>query len=523
MGRVGDNMDGMRGRRLVERLTVLGLGVLLVIFLAVKYRVGMVRYFDPDELQYLHWAYHFYRGDTPYVDYMLYITPVFFNVYSAVFRFIDGVGVFIGGRVLSFVLFTLLCGATAALFWVRRRSWIAILAPLVLVVMPLPSDKFVEIRPDTLAVLFVVIGLVFQIPWLRTGRKTFAFGAGLFYALSLLTLQKSLVSLSVVLLVSLIYGVLEILKGWNKYGLWIVARISTLWFGIGLIMPLGVFLGWACGTGRADLILYSITRLPFEVYSSSKIYYQVDPWFYLRPNDVYFGKPGYTFGYVANYALWLVGAVVAALGLLSLFRRRLTIARKLEEVLIPGMLVAQVFYYYSLPYKFLQHLVPLAVFLSVLVAEGVWLLWNICRKTGIGVITFISFVVILVAGLTYGYFDVNTPKLTPTNAELLDVLGKVMALIPKDKYVLDLSGGTIYYPDPYYICCMAYGTFYPFLTLQLPSLTEALVRTQTKYLFGGENTILSVPEPDKEYIKARYSPMWGGLLYVANDVLPTLK
>jgi hypothetical protein len=87
----------------------------------------------------------------------------------------------------------------------------------------------------------------------------------------------------------------------------------------------------------------------------------------------------------------------------------------------------------------------------------------------------------------------------------MDNIKILETIIPKDEYVLDMVGVAYMYKDPYYICCIPYGQYIEAFRFAVPSLSDALEKTQTKYVYLQTEGRLSVMTyPDQRYIKEHY-------------------
>jgi hypothetical protein len=53
----------------------------------------------------------------------------------------------------------------------------------------------------------------------------------------------------------------------------------------------------------------------------------------------------------------------------------------------------------------------------------------------------------------------------------------------EDEYVFDLTGASLFYKDPYYICCLPYGGYTEVIKFQLPDLANALRTKEVKHVF----------------------------------------
>ncbi len=496
--------------------------LLLLFFLWWHWRLGMTRYFDVDEFAHLSWAYQMLSGRKPYVDFLFYIPPGFQLFLMPLFAFGSGVTPFLAGRLVQFGTFVLLAGTTITLFWLMRRSWVAILAGVFLAFLPLPFDKFLEIRPDTLATLMVMMGMVFQILVLKgvtlRGRVTpYQVLAGFFYALSLLILPKVLPQVGVAIVVALFTKNIRSLLG-------------------GFVIPLAVFGLWALTLGNLDQVIYSLTKLPVEALKISQTFIMM-PDLFFYPNSIFYGASGWSTGLLVNHAIWIIAIFVAAYRLVAPFlsvtpayagvqsktkntkdwipafagmtRKEQGMTTPWAEFLIAATFFTHVFFYIQIvPLKHTQYLIPIAVFIAFYAADAVDMVWQKAKhanllSTGI----FLTMFFLASIWLWRVFVAVNTPKLAWTNTDTIRDLTTLYQTIPAAEYILDLTGQTIYYRHPYVACCIHFGQSAPYLSRPLPSLSQALEKTQTKYIFEGGLTRTNTLLPDDQaYITAHYLP-----------------
>ena len=497
-------------RRMKPEKIVLGIvagvsGVLLVLFLFWHLRLGMTRYFDADEFAHMHWASHFVMGNRPYVDFLMFFPPGFILFLAPLFVFGWGTTApLLAGRVEIFIIFTLTCIVASLLFWDMRKSPLALMAGALLAFLPMPFDKYLEIRPDNLATLFVLIGMWLQIRWMRTGGKRWGFWSGICYALSLLVLPKMVPNVAVAAGIAVL--------AWRKNPRMLVSA------GTGFVVPFATFGVWILTLGDIGKVFYSLTKLPLEANRISQ-YFIMMPDLFFYPNGIFYGENGYNPGLMTNHAVWIVGLCMGIYRLITPF---LTRGKKhvWEELLIAGTFIVQVMAYVQIvPLKHTQYLIPIGVFVAWYAADGLFWLWEHARK--LPVVGTVAYLVVFTGLSVYLYntfVRINTPKLAWTNTEMLAGLSELYKKIPKTEYVLDLEGGTLYYPDPYYACCLPFGQFSSFLSQPLPSLVEALKRTQTKYIFqGGLMRTTTLTPQDKAYVTEHFLPAGDGSLLVARE------
>lgn len=495
--------------------------VLVSIFWYQRLRLGLVRYFDMDEFMYLHWAYRLILGKMPYIDFFLFVPPGYILFLAPLFWFWQGTAVAIAARVLSAGVFSALCVVVGLLFWEMRKSWIAVVAVLIVSVLPMPSDKFLEIRPDTLSMVFALAGMVLQVRWMRTNRTAYALWAGILYAASLLVFQKTFPTVGLALAVAMVFrnpvGVIRELLAGRKLTRVLRNSSSTgFMFLVGLAIPWIVCCLWAILSGHVGEVFYLVLKAPFEVARSGKLF-SPGPVFFFLSNPTYYGGGGYSLGYIGNLALWGIGGSVCLSRLLAAFmnwRKRVA----LTEFLLAGSMMFQAFFYIASPIRFPQYLIPVGVFVAFYVADAISGIWLDASKSKAGMLLFGATFLFLVAGSYRLFWSVHSPKFWWTNQPHLTKMQEIYDTIPTNQYILDLEGRTIYYPDPYYVCCLSFGQFWQFLSRPLPSLTEALERTKTKYIYQAEIDRISLLLPaDQAYIREHYYPTRNGELWVSKD------
>lgn len=494
-------------------------------FLFWKFQLGLIRYVDLDEFAYLWWASHVHQGVMPYRDFFYYSTPGFLWFLSPVFVFFSGIAPLLVGRVMMELVFTALAMSLGVLFWQLRRSWLAVAVPLLLIFLPLPADKFLEIRPDTLSLLCAVLGMICLIHVMNGGMhkrntrfsNSFFVGLAAFWsALSLVILQKTLPMIGI---------------SWLCFLGWIVQSIKTTLvtkdgyqqfffaavIGSGVvIIPTGVWLVFHIGT--LHLIWYSLVRLPMEINVLGKIFI-ITPTQFFFPNDVFYGTFESTLGYVLNLLLWCAGILI---GVIRLIVPSVPNGKKglWQEVMVAGVfLLSLLLYKYFFPMKHAQYLMPAALFVAWYVADGLFLLWISVKHHRVGnrIYGVMWFVFIYV--LVQGYWSVNAPKFLWRNDRELQTIETILHAIPQSEPVLDLVGLTMYYPSPYYLSCLPIGEFTPLMSLTLPPLSTRLQETNTKFIYQGKSKrVYSLSREDQAYITSHFVSALDDSLFIRSDV-----
>ena len=177
-----------------KKLPNIILGVLLLFLLYWRWRVGLTRF--------LMWmsfrtsiGLQILPGERPYTDFFLFITPGFLWFFAPLIKlFSFQASVFLAARVVSFILFLGMLGLLTILFGATRGWRWALLPAVLLSFLPMPYDKFFEVRPDNLATLLAFGGMVLEVVALRRKKKStrFWFWSGFCYMASLVVLAKTL-------------------------------------------------------------------------------------------------------------------------------------------------------------------------------------------------------------------------------------------------------------------------------------------------------------------------------------------
>jgi hypothetical protein len=380
------------------------------------------------------------------------------------------------------VVLSILCGI---LYYKWQKNVIgAILTALLLSVIPMPSDKFLEIRPDPLAMCFFIGGLILiLISDKRKSRKLF-FTTGFFFSLSLLTLQKVLPYICLSSLF-VIFQVLTTIKN-------VILRRSLLFaYFIGIFLPLFGFTIWAISTGNPQIVFYSVTKLPIEV---SEVFRPILPplLFYFMPNNIYYGQGGYTLGNIFNSTVWILGIASGILLLVfSLFHRIKSFFQKKParftydfSFLMCLMVISSLVIYRLSVIRFPQYLIPASIFISILTIYLLMQIVLLIKKVPGGFWISSATILSVTALMVHAFMYVMTPKLAWNNESYFKRMNSFFDKVPTSEYVLDLDGITLYYPYPYYMCCLPWPIV-PYPSHPMPSLKAALAKTHTNYIYEG--------------------------------------
>lgn len=499
----------MKHKKYLEWILIASSGLVLLIFLWWHYKVGMVRYFDADEYAHMHWAAHILTGKRPFVDFLVFIPPGFQWFLTPAFW--SGWGTiqpFLTARFLIFVVFTALAGVSGLLFWEQRRSLAgALLAAALVSFLPLPFDKYLEIRPDNPATLLILLAVFFQIKWMKKGRWLWGAVSGVLYVCSYLVLPKMVPNILVGVGIAAWYVFDEMKRNRKSHPVALWNAVKP--FFLGLAVPTTIYILYMFSLGDIPSVIYWLTKLPLEINLLGK-YFIMMPTLFFYPNGMYYGQDGYTQGLYVNHAVWIIGLTF---GIYRMFTPYLAVPneRVRGELLISlNCFVQVIFFVLFAPLKHAQYLIPIGVFVAWYGADAIISLRKDVSKSLGGAFVFTA---CFLAGSVFLYnvfVSVNGVKLGWSNTLEFAKLADLYKKIPFSEYVLDLDGRMLYNPDPYYACCNPFGQFAGFLSRPLPDLPQALEKTGTKYIYqGGLERVKTLPWQHQEYIYDRFMPLDG--------------
>lgn len=496
---------------------------LLGFLLYWHFKTGMTRFFDVDEFTHLHWAANIARGQKPYIDFFTFFTPGFYWILTPLFWvFGKSTALFIASRIFAFVIFTGIVALTGIIYRTVRSKRFFLIPMILLAFLPMPFDKFIEVRPDNISVVFGLLGIMFQIYATerihpnKTG--TYWFLSGVSYAVSMLILVKSIPFVFV--------GMCAYLLDINLYGYVVscMAKKRILPFSLSLehrnflygLGSIGLLFGiWLFSLGDISRAWYSLMKLPFEANTIGRIYI-MEPHLFFFPNASFYGGWGITTALLVNHGIWTVGIFS---GVLSFFTPYLLSdgkpKRAISEFLISGVFILSVvLYVLFFPMKHSQYLIPIAVFIALYASDVcVWVL----RKSGVASPIVLGVLALFLARQTT---IVNASKLLLSNHVQMQQIDALKALVHEKEQVLDLDGRFIYATDPYDICCLPFGTFVRFLSRPPRPLAEVLDEKRVRYIYQGTSGRFWELSADMSYIQSHYQqvPGWGDALWERKEL-----
>ena len=480
-------------------------------------------------------------GEYPYRDFFYIFPPFFLYPVAFIISFFGrSVNALIGARVMIFLAF---CGLGIMTFLITRKlrnTLTAIIAVIVLSILPIPADKMLEIRPDNIAIFLSLAGLYAFILAHEKKSQFIFFLAGLFYSLSLGFVPKTVFFLIPPVLI-LIFDFI------SSFPLSVIARERSnrgdpginsgllrlptlrrdprndmslikelkyhfLPFITGIFLPLLVVVFLFIYYQKPILALQSTTTITASITKllGTKFYMRPDIFFY--PNDTYYGLPGYSGPYLLNLLFYFSASVYAIFFILS------TLSHKDHEKCVREFIVGVSFFLnlyafvYIFPLKHAQYLIPISPFISIFFAI---LLEKIMRHRLINQHQ-TAIIIVVMAFFSFIAKDMYKAKARWTNQATLGNISNILTAIPKEEKVFDLTGETIFFRDGYYFCCLPYGQYDEGIPFQLPSLEKSLRDNNVHFTHVGEENRLGILPAyhqsivETYYIKDKFGMMLAG-------------
>lgn len=472
-----------------------------------KMQLGLIRYFDADEMAYLHWSHSVYRGQIPYRDFLSYVPPVFYYALTPLYWCIHNADILFAGRVFAFVVFVGLTSSIAYLFWLVRKSWIAICAGILLAFIPIPADKFIEIRPDNLAIFVALLGSIFHsMAFTNSNRRMYWFVSGVLYMSALLVLPKVVPQVMAAILVTacwLVWGEPARRERMQMVGVFIAGLIASLFlFGIWIVSV-------SSSVSQIEMIWYSLIKLPLEVNKIGELF-PMQPYQFFYPNTLLYGASGWALSLFLNHGIWMLGLLIGTIRLVTPF---LPNGKKgvWTELLIGFSFMGYVaLFMYGYPMRHEQYLIPIGIYIAFYAADSLFVLWTKMNDHALPLTAFAFGFGSLLFILFHVSIDMNREKYVYTNKSDYKTLQNILQAIPPNTYIFDLVGSTIYFPDPYYVSAVPFGQWEPYLSRPLPVVREALEKTSTQYIYeGGLGRINTLSEDTRVYIQSVFHPVSG--------------
>lgn len=502
-------------------------GVLLCTFTILcilKLSVILNRQFDPDELSYLHWAYLLFSGKLPYKDFFFFITPLFPALLSPLFLLPHGSYLALLARLSMFGVYL----GTLWILFLLVKAWTqnkitAVLTVLLFFAFPMTFDKTIEIRPDMVMTLFFLIGIYLLecvhcqtegagSPHIDDSKKTislnnnaggrdrgapkkgypcgFSWGkipdrtrlslylasSGIFFSLSFLTMFKIVFAVPAILFLLLYQNK----KPWQ----------SLFTLSLGFLLPIFFLFLYLLRTNLLISFFHSITydALIANVGNSSfPIWMTFSPW-----KLIYVQSAGVSIPWLFSTLLWLL--TIPGILLMS---------KKYQKAGITlGLLLGGTIAFAALfPKPYVQYFIIPSLISAISVS---YLVQTLAKKQEMLIVIVTSLLILISFGMQ------THARQTPlgTNQEQLLVLDEILQVVRPNEPVYDMVGSYVFRPDGFYICCHAYIQFADLLKPSIPSLSESLILTKTKFLvMDQKGYVFWIAKPDDlAFLTTHYLP-----------------
>ena len=506
----------------ILRIVLISAATLTFLYLLkLKLDLGMVRFSDMDEFAYISWTKQFLSGKHPYTDFYFFTPPTYLLVLAPAVAYFTGIGVLVASRITEWGIFIVLA---FALFFLTRqiwKTWLAVFVLVFLAALPIPTDKFLEVRPDTLMMLLVVVGIVFMIrgmgaradgPSRTKSQVMMFFASGFFYGLSLCIMQKVLVLMAFLGCVFL-FWLASIVGRWSWRNLFFTTSRTILPLVLGGLAPILFCIGWMRMYADFSTLLYLNFTLPFETNIPLGRLYGINPTFTFWASDVYYGTyDPFPLSWVVNETMWIGAILVSAVVFpMMLLRTRKNISDWGWMIISGAFLTLVLFFVYGSAPRHMQYLIPAGTFIPVILAGLLHAFWVRAKTAPAQVVFFLCCGLILIVALRVGETMFVPKKMRDFSNEANAITYLKENLHPKD-YVFDLVGVAFEYPHPYFACCVPFGQGSAYATrMVFPPLREALERTKTNYIYQGlAGRIETLTPYDRQWVEEHFELIGDG-------------
>lgn len=495
----------IKKKNIINFITVAIELAVLIFLLHWRFRMGILKFFDADEMAYLHWGYNMSLGERPYTDFMFLLPPLFLYTLVPFYYFIGRtIATILAIRIFIFVIFI---GTTLFLMliaWRIRDLKTALLAGIVFAMMPIPSDKMVEIRPDLVAVFFALAGMYLLMLSTEFKNKFLLSLSAGFYTISLCYIPKTVFYLIPPVIVLWFEGLKVAAKGKLNN----IIKDKYLPAIIGFLIPaiaIGIII---VSYGNLNMAFYSMTRFASDIHKTLGYKFYMAPTLFFYPNDTYYGYPGMdNWPYIFTRILYPLAGIWAIKNLISAFSHKNS-SRCIAEFLISATFFLNLYAFVKFyPLKHSQYMISFAPFIAFYFADFFYSLSRVGFLKG----RFLIFgnILFIVVAIFSGYVGnlVNNIKINWTNLPALSRIEADIKNIPADTRVFDLTGGSVFFRHAYYFCCLPYGQFEEIIRFPIPNLETAMAANNSKVIHTDfYDRIGILPAIQQLYIKDNFVP-----------------
>lgn len=467
-----------------RRIAYLALVVIAGLLLYDRYNLGAVRFLDLDEYAHLHWSFNAFSGLVPYKDFFYIFTPFYLYLIAPLILLTGKTFSYVlAARMTSFIIF--LVGAVF-LFLIakhQRGTLFGLFTALMFIYLPLPADKWIEIRPDGLGTVLALIGIYL---FFTSGY----FLSGIFLSFGFAVNPK------------IIFYPLSVIGGWMIVKLNIY-RLKH--FILGLIIPVIILFTIFMLSGKFETALFSIFRLHQIAGQLMDKNLPMAPNLFFYPNDFYYGTMNTDFNYLTNLFMYVASSLTAILTLLGFMLQ--SREKRLTQLVMSFLFLTNIFAYIKIfPLKHTQYLIGVSPFVAYFFSELVFLIWEKIKNYRIARRSFLLIIAFFIIFIAAEGHRMNSLKARFNNSDSVLFLNEAKKYFTENEYVWDLTGATLFYKDPYYICCVPYGNYWGALRFPMPDLESELTGKNVKYIFVQDKRMLGIlPDEHKNIVNKYYT------------------
>lgn len=455
--------------------------------LLARVQILFARFIDPDEFAHLHWAYLISIGKLPYRDFFFFITPLYQWFLLPVFLFPQSPAVVLIARLWQFLFYL----STLYILYViskivTKNKLISLLSVFIMAAFPMTFDKTIDIRPDMLMIFFFLLGIFILLRkdiW--TAKDLLS--AGICFGLGLLILPKIIFAIPGVLYLV----ITQMIRKKQSPGGFHPQTI--LYIFIGFLLPiLLLFIYFLLN----NLLPHALQSILFDSFTANtgrapfSLLMALSPW-----PLVYVESAGPSLPWFVNLSLFIFSLP----GLLFLWK-----ISKQATIFLIIYLTCGIAFLFLFPIPYLQYFLPFTPFISLLSAITINEMLEFSSQISfVPIITIIVGVIILIS-----FYQQYQGRSLPTNGEQLKVITDILMHTKPQESVYDMVGSYLFRPDGYYICCHPYAEFASKLKDKVPTLSGALMTSQTKFLVQDRTGLLfwKSTAQDLAFLASHYLP-----------------
>lgn len=474
------------------------IAILTVILVYWRLKYGLYRYYDIDEFAYLHWAHNLISGLHPYVDFFYFLPPFYLYFVSLFFHFVTRTSfILMLQRIASFGIYVLSGGTLFLIIKKMSSSKTAILSLFFFAFLPMPLDKWIEVRPDGLATLLALLGVYFLILYLQKRSAVLIFLSGFLFSIAVLVLPKVVFFAGMGCIVLGIHAYIH--KSWR----------DPIFFCTGAIIPIVIMFGLFLFYGDFSKALYLVFHVASDATNVLGKKFNRESDLNFRPNGAYYGLEWYNLSWRMSQTVWIFGSIWAIKKFVSFLDEK-NISSSLTSLLLCGIYWLNfVTYVKIVPLKHAQYLIPMTPLIAYFFADFCLHFMGYLRRNAFGgkLSAYLFFIGIIIGPTFYGAQEMYQVKLKYKYDDQLKYYTNLYSFLPPNEPVFDLSGETVYYPEGYYFCCIPYGQYEEALTFSYPDLETELRKKEVKFVHVQEQARIGViPLHQQKVITDYYIP-----------------